>query len=225
MYGPKGPASPIDFCFDLHNSTSNTGVLLCMHQKDALAHEIAAYLFSLDNKIRVAHWSGSGDQPYLPSLTKSGMTVEIGPVMHGTVNYSLMEKAKHVLVQALAYLEFKHQAPTNVPTVQVTMPVGERYGEIDFPRDTSGDLRGFVHPKLQFIPEMQPGSHLVDGQPLFVNVHGKVLQSFEAKAGDLLLYPLFVNELAYNEKGVAMYLNALRDVTVSILANAPPSKF
>ena len=221
MYGPKGSGSSIDMCFDLHNSTSNTGILLCMHTKDALAHEVAAYLTSLDDCIRIAHWVGTGDQPYLPNLFKSGMTVEIGPVTHGLVDYRILEKARRVLFQALAYLEHKATAPQNAPTQKVKMHVGERRGEIDFPRNAFGDLRGFVAPELQGMAELQPGSHLRDGQALFLNAAGGVIERYQCKPGDPPLYPLFVNELAYNEKGVAMFLNEMTEVTVDVLANCP----
>ena len=220
IYGAKG-SSQVDIAFDLHNSTSNTGILLCMHQNDPLSHEVAAYLVSLDHSIRLCHWVGSGDQPYLPNLFSSGMTVEIGPVTHGLVDYRILANARRVIFQALNYLEYKFSRPAEAPKVKVKVMVGERRGEVDFPRDIHGDLRGFIAPELQHIPELQPGSHLRDGQALFLDQWGNVLECFKAKPGDPLLYPLFVNELAYNEKGVAFFLNELREMNIEILANVP----
>jgi aspartoacylase len=229
MFGPKH-RSDVDMCFDLHNSTSNTGVLLCMHRSDALAHEVAGYLVSIDSKVRVAHWTGSGDVPYLPSLTKSGMTVEVGPVMHGTVHYPSLARVRELLRDAIWYLERRAQAPLDAPRAMVDLQVGERHGEVDFPRDAGGDLSAFVHPSLQGLAEMQPGSHLVQGQPLFVDAAGNVVQRYQPSpaAGQapgsppLLLFPLFVNEQAYNEKGVAFYLNSQQVVQVAILSHVAP---
>ena len=47
LLGPKKSAEPVaDFIFDLHNTTSITGTLLCFHPDDEFALRLAAHLHS-----------------------------------------------------------------------------------------------------------------------------------------------------------------------------------
>ena len=108
--GPKSKTEvpKEDFIMDLHNTTANTGVLLCFHEEDAFSLEVAAYLHHRNPAIRAAFWP-PGDQPFLPTLARSGMTVEIGPVAHSTVSFAVMRQAEIVFKQAIEYIE-KHNA-------------------------------------------------------------------------------------------------------------------
>ena len=50
--GPKNAAAPAaDFIFDLHNTTSNTGTLLCFHPDDIFALRVASHLHAFDPSI------------------------------------------------------------------------------------------------------------------------------------------------------------------------------
>ena len=104
--GPKSKteAAAEDFIMDLHNTTANTGILLCFHEEDGFSLELAAYLRGKNPSIRAAFWP-PGDQPFLPTVARSGMTVEIGPVAHSTVDYSVMHQAKVVVEEAIRYFE------------------------------------------------------------------------------------------------------------------------
>jgi succinylglutamate desuccinylase len=225
LLGPKGNAKA-DFIFDLHNSTSNTGMLLCFHHSDALAREVAAHLNRLNSDVRLAHWP-KGDQPFLPTIGKSGMTVELGPVAHGTVHSPSVERVLNLLYDGLDYLDrLNHGSAAQEARVDHTVCIGERVASIDFPRDPlTNDAAAFLHASVQGLPELQEGSYLKTGQPLFVTVDGSVAERYDpAKYGlpsavvDEKMYPVFVNEAAYFEKGTALFLyHRVDDVKVSVL--------
>nr|XP_020824077.1 N-acyl-aromatic-L-amino acid amidohydrolase (carboxylate-forming) [Phascolarctos cinereus] len=68
---------------------------------------------------------------------------------------------------------------------------------VDFPRSPCGELLGFVHPRLQdkdFFP-------LKPGDPIFQLFSGEEI-FYE---GDATIYPAFINEASYCEKGAAFY--------------------
>jgi len=212
MLGPKGN-SKVDFIFDLHNSTSNTGMMLCFHHTDALAREVAAHLNRLDPKVRLVHWP-TGDQPFLPTIGRSGVTVELGPVSHGTVHMPSVDRVLSLLLNGLDYLDRLNQEAPGGPREVHSVSIGERLASVDFPRDpVTGDAQAFLNSSIQDIPELQDGSFLQPDQPLFSSIDGTVVERFDPKQYGLPpsmvnrnLYPVFVNEAAYFEKRTAFFL-------------------
>lgn len=226
---PSTSTARADFIFDLHNSTSNTGMMLCLHRNDLLAREVAAHLQTLDPQVKIVHWSKAlgDDQPFLPTLGKSGMTVELGSVCHGTTNLIAMERVKLLLDRGLAYLnrragltalELERQSQVK------RISIGERLAQVDFPRDpVTGDAAAFIHSKLQGMEELGPEGFLVEGQTLFAQLDGTTpVVQFDSRnypaASNNRLYPVFVNEAAYFEKQTAFFLYELVDgVEVRVL--------
>ena len=111
------------------------------------------------------------------------------------------------------------------------LPVARRLATIDYPRGSDGEYGGatpspsaFVHPSLQGVAELQDGSTISAGDPLFLKLDGSTLQFEPAEYGITAeqeaagLYPFFVNEAAYYEKSIAMVLAARDTVQVQVLA-------
>ncbi|MEJ1936133.1 succinylglutamate desuccinylase/aspartoacylase family protein, partial [Nostoc sp. NIES-2111] len=64
------------------------------------------------------------------------------------------------------------------------------------PRNENGEIQAMIHPDLQF-RDYEP---LNPGDPLFLTLDGKAI----AYEGTSTVYPIFINEAAYYEKGIAM---------------------
>jgi aspartoacylase len=77
---------------------------------------------------------------------------------------------------------------------------------VDFPRDPSGKLQGMIHPQLQF-QDYQP---LHPGDPMFLTFTGEII-SYD---GNAIVYPIFINEAAYYEKGIAMTFTSKQQLPV-----------
>ena len=102
-----------------------------------------------------------------------------------------------------------------------------------------GAIAALIHPSLQGAPELVGGTTLCVGNPVFqiisdgsdiffnYNDSCGIVQKdddpqcrIEYRTGRInkeLLYPMFINEAAYNEKDIAFYLMHERDLTVSIV--------
>ncbi|XP_056657174.1 N-acyl-aromatic-L-amino acid amidohydrolase (carboxylate-forming) [Monodelphis domestica] len=86
---------------------------------------------------------------------------------------------------------------------------------MDFPRGPGGELLGFVHPKLQdrdFLP-------LKPGDPIFELFSGEEI----CYEGDATVYPAFINEAAYYEKGIAFIKTEKHTFSVRALEAPGPS--
>jgi len=230
--GPKFSTEPFaDMVFDLHNTTANCGVLLCFHKDDDFAREVAAYLkYFVDSEICTVYWP-QDDPPFLPTIGRSGMTVEVGPVAHSTVSAAIYERTKKLLQHALDYIELhneyiKNPSSTKIKRVTVKLPVAERVAQLDYPRDQQGRLTGFIHPSLQGSPELHPKFPLRQGSPIFSDLAGDTVKLDLTKLDPIgapldpngAYLPMFINEAAYYEKGTAFFLTRVVERDVSILA-------
>jgi aspartoacylase len=76
-------------------------------------------------------------------------------------------------------------------------------GSLDLPRHPDGSPAALVHPHLQH-RDWRP---LRDGEPLFWCADGTVIAYDPALAPDpAARWPVFINEAAYGEKGIALSL-------------------
>jgi len=180
LLGPKASQNPnTDFIFDIHSSTSNTGILLCCHPDDKFAWQVVAFLQQKHPDISACLWA-DGEVPLLPSLARSGMTVEVGPIAHSTANSALYHRTKEVLKDALQYIELHNTwvaqeklasssgaAATQVDQKPAKVRFYERVASVGFPRDETGQISALIHPNIQGQPELTGGTAVTRGSPVF----------------------------------------------------------
>lgn len=189
-----------DFLFDLHNTTSNMGVTLILSRPDALDDPLTRQLCShlaQDPEVRIYfNPSPPEHSPYLPSVAQRDITVEVGPMAHGTLNASLFFKTRETIEKALAFLADWHTDKSQPAEQGLTYY--HHIENVDYPRSSEGDLAGMVHPHLQS-RDFEP---LNPGEPLFITFSGETI----AYQGSETVWPVFINEQAYYEKHFAMSL-------------------
>jgi len=210
LLGPKASEEPtMDLVLDLHNTTANTGVLLLMAPQDDFAHLVAAHIQKSDPEVRICEWSDKQDWPLLPTTGRSGMTVEVGPIAHGTSEASWFQKTKEHVCRGLDYVHLYNTALAATPEdpkrarepEETVVEVFQLLGTQDYPRDEAGDLAGLIHPELQG----NDFKEIKHGDPAFL-MHDGAVVPFDAtqfKTESKELYTFFVNEAAYYEKKIA----------------------
>jgi len=225
LLGPKSSPNPkCDLILDLHSTTANTGVLLCVHPKDTFALQLAAHLTSLDPEVRIALWPNVDDVPLLPTVARSGMTVEVGPCAHSTVVSTLLHKTRKLILDALAYVELHNKCcadPGAALKTNIPLSTYARVHTLDYPQ-RNGDIAAYIHPALQGVRELDVP--LKESDAVFEGTDGSSITLREALAmnapsphvTEQPLYPMFVNEAAYYEKGIAFMVahRRVEDVTV-----------
>ena len=77
---------------------------------DIFAHEIAAFLSSIDSSVKICNWTPvkntlMGDWGLLPTLGRSGMTFEVGPSPWGNLNGKTYDQSRKLLLSALDYID------------------------------------------------------------------------------------------------------------------------
>lgn len=219
MMGPKASDTPqCDLCLDVHTTTSKMGTCLMMAREDDLAIELAAHLQRRLPSIRIVFWAKQrNEQPTLPTIARSGMTVEVGGLPQGVCTAAVFHETRLLLKLALDWLE-RRNAMLTKGTLRLrpcTVTAFERVGEVAYPRDDSGMISALVHPSLDardfrpIRPTSPAFSRLEDGGSLACPDpslwrHAPPRPWWALRRPPLFAF--FVNEAAYVEKDVAIVL-------------------
>ncbi|XP_072525992.1 N-acyl-aromatic-L-amino acid amidohydrolase (carboxylate-forming) B-like [Salminus brasiliensis] len=206
--GPKGSPQATDLICDLHNTTANMGLCLitysdsdwiCLHICKHLQREMATI------PVRYIHYDFPPSEAYsLDSVGKHGFAMEIGPQPHGLIRSNIFIAMQEAVQLMLEWVRlFNSGAQFEGGSVDVYTLVKN----IDYPRDPHNHtITAAVHPDLQD----RDFCLLHPGDPMFLSFSGETVRY----KGKEPLYPFFVNESSYYEKGVALSLARRRKVEI-----------
>ena len=192
-----------DFILDFHTSTSNMGLTLLLSNNNPFNLQLAAYLTSLDPTIKIVRTDKSEDKNRFRHLFPFGFTVEMGAIAPNVIDPIWFERGETLVKQILDYLEQSNQQqPPLAPQNLVVYSLSET---VYFPTE-NGEIAGMVHPNLHD----NDYCDLNPGEPMLLDFKGKSI----AYRGTDTVYPIFVNEAAYWENQIAMYLTTKEELTV-----------
>ncbi|XP_034412898.1 N-acyl-aromatic-L-amino acid amidohydrolase (carboxylate-forming) B-like [Cyclopterus lumpus] len=208
MLGPKGRSGAVDLVCDLHNTTANMGLCLIAYSDcDWICLHIFRHLQRKmpDIPMRYIHFEVSNKESYsLDSVGKHGFAMEIGPQPHGVARSTVYTAMKAGVQHMLDWVCFFNSGTLFEGE---SVDVFTMIKHIDYPRDSeTRNITAAVHPHLQdrdFCP-------LHPEDPLFQTFSGETLRY----KGNEPLYPFFINECAYYEKGIALSLARKRRVLI-----------
>ncbi|XP_026167910.1 N-acyl-aromatic-L-amino acid amidohydrolase (carboxylate-forming) B-like [Mastacembelus armatus] len=208
MLGPKGSPEAVDLVCDLHNTTANMGLCLiaysdcdwiCLHIFRHLQRQMSGI------PLRYIHFDVSNKESYsLDSVGKHGFAMEIGAQPHSVVRSNIYTAMKLGVQHMLDWVRsFNSGRIFEGGFVDVFTMVKH----IDYPRDSeTQNITAAIHPQLQD----RDFCLLHPGDPLFQTFSGETL----TYKGHQPLYPFFINECAYYEKGIALSLARRKRVMV-----------
>lgn len=180
---------------DLHSTTSNMGLTFILASHHPFNLQLAAYLTSFYPHLKLlASTTNNHDSPLLRSISELGGTLEVGAVPQGVLNASLFQQTQEVIGTILDWAETYNQGTMAAPNNPLT--IYQSIQAIDYPRNQQGEIQAMIHPQLQG----RDYEALNPGDPMFLTFDGESVL-YEGKS---TVYPIFINEAAYYEKGIAM---------------------
>ena len=204
-FGAKG-SQPADFVIDLHSSTANMGLSIILANENLLNIHFAAYLTSINPKVKILYSTSQNRvRPHLDSICEFGCTLEVGAVAQNVLDAVLFQETEEIIHAILDYLEAYNQETP--PPLKDTINVYHSIQTIDYPRNELGEIQAMIHPQLQF----RDYQSLHPGEPMFLTFEGKEI----VYEGESTVYPVFINEAAYYEKGIAMCITQLTQKNIS----------
>ncbi|XP_019643994.1 PREDICTED: aspartoacylase-like [Branchiostoma belcheri] len=208
-FGAKGES--FDVIIDLHNTTSNMGnCLIIGSSTDSFTLQMAKYL---------VQWSGlvcpvfltENPAPHLKmadttSMSAHGIGLELGAQPQGVLLADVYLRHERLVHTCLDFIHKFNQGEIFPPA---TLEVYRILHVVDYPRNKDNELTAMIHPELQD-KDWHP---LKPGDPMFLSMDGKTIK-YE---GESTIYPAFVNEAAYYEKGIAFWATQKETLNVQEL--------
>lgn len=203
LFGENGK-TPAEVILDLHSTTANMGLTVITNE-DPFNLRLVAYLQSVNPLVKV-YLLPQPDQESsgLPSICKLGCTIEVGVVAQGILQAEQFQQTEALIDTALNYLE--HYNREEIPAFDPKLTAYRYVETLDYPRNEFGEIQSMIHPQLQF-KDYEP---LHPNDPLFLTFEGETI----TYKGISTVYPVFINEAAYYEKGIAMCLTKKQQLTV-----------
>jgi len=197
---------------DLHSTTSNMGLTFILASQHPFNLQLAAYLTSVYPHLKLlVSATNNYDSPLLRSLSELGGTLEVGAVPQGVLDASLFQQTEQVVGTILDCVESYNQGTMPVATNPLT--VYQSIRAIDYPRNEKGEIQAMIHPRLQ----SRDYEALNPGDPMFLTFDGESVL-YEGKS---TVYPIFINEAAYYEKGIAMCFTQKQIVSIEQSGKSP----
>jgi aspartoacylase len=194
-------AADIDLIIDLHTTTADMGTTLILNQSHPLLLNLAAYLSQTDPSIRVLQYPPQADLPYIRGLCPLGITIELGPVPQGIIDPGAIAKTQRTALKILRYCQ---ALASGAPPQLDNCTIYQQIETIDYPRDETGQIIAEISPQIKDYQAIHPGT------PLFTNRRGKMTPY----QGRSTVYPVFIGEAAYIEKGIAMALTQRKTIAI-----------
>ncbi len=194
-----------DFVLDLHTTTSNMGLTLILTRTDERSLQAACYLKKLIPEVKIIVSIRAGSEcPYTSALASSALTLEVGPVANNVIKTSLV-KITYKMITELLNFDFKEKFPYDEIECFHTFGIQHYPGAGDWMIHESIDGHDF-----------NPFCH---GDPLFTNIHNDITK-YEGRgkkaSAEQEVYPLFVNEAAYQNNKIAMELATKKNLLQAI---------
>jgi len=187
----------VDVIMDLHTTTANMGLCIILGNCHPLLLNLAADLSAVNPLVKVYIHEQPKGSGFLRSLCDLGFSIEVGAVPQGVLNAELFQQTENLIYSILDYLETYNQGK-NLPKNH-TLTVYKLIGFVDYPRNEVGEIQAMIHPQLH-LKDYQP---LHPGDPIFLTFTGEDI----FYQGNSTVYPIFINEAAYYEKGIAMHIS------------------
>jgi len=195
-YGPKYEPTR-DLVIDIHNTTSNMGPTLIILESDEFHQQMARYVKSNmpEAIILIEDHIPYKQHPYLCTIGKKGIMIEIGPQPQGVLRTAAYLQTEKMTKLVVAFCDlWNKQALDQADAVDAFRLSKEVY----FPLSPTGSKVAMIHPSLQD----SDFTVLKKGAPTFLSFEGETL----VWEGEDEVYPHFIGESAYYHLDIAFAL-------------------
>lgn len=204
LHGPQGQ-QPALVVLDLHSTTAAMGNSLVVYGRRPADLALAAGLQGRLGLPVYLHEADPAQRGFLVERWPCGLVIEVGPVPQGVLHGAICRQTQLACELALELLDAAACGSLRLPPQLV---VHRHLGSIDLPRRGDGTPAALLHPRLQGA-DWCP---LRPSDPVLLDAAGAVTPLSALLPAQLpraeRYWPVFINEAAYGEKGIAFSLTA-----------------
>lgn len=200
LHGPEGH-QPCVVALDLHSTTSAMGNSLVVYGRRPTDLALAAAIQARLGLPVYLHEADAEQSGFLVERWPCGLVIEVGPVPQGVIQAPICRQTQLALEGALGALAAARAGRLRLPE---QLLVHRHLGSLDLPRAGDGTPLACIHPQLQH-RDWHP---LQPEDPLFLDRSGSTLRLRDVLPAEpgVSVVPVFINEAAYGEKGIALSL-------------------
>ena len=198
-HGPQGQV-PCLVALDLHSTTAAMGNSVVLYARRAADLALAAALQHQLGLPIYLHEAEPSQTGHLAECWPCGLAIEVGPVPQGLLQPAIVQRSRLALQAAIEALE---QAAAGSLRLPRRLVVHRHLHSLDLPRQGDGSPAALIHPR-RLGRDWQP---MRAGDPLFLDAEGRTLPyAPSTELEETTVWPVFINEAAYGEKGIALSL-------------------
>ena len=202
-FGVNG-SEPCEIVIDLHTTTANMGTSIVMYgrrRKDFVLAALLQHKFGLPIYL---HEKDEKQTGFLVEAWPCGIVIEIGSVAQNYYDPKIINK---FLIIISSLRDEINKLKNNQIRLPKDLFVHVHQGSIDYPRDKNGNINALIHPE-RINQDWKP---IKKGDPLFMDIEGETITHIE----DDTIWPVFIGEVAYKEKNIAMSFTKKEVIKVS----------
>ncbi len=182
-----------EIAIDLHTTTANMGTSIVMYGRRNVDFCLAALLQNKFGLPIYLHEKDKNQTGFLVESWPCGLVIEIGSVAQNFYDQNIVNR----FLIIISYLRDEiNKLKNNLITLPKELIVHVHQGSIDYPRKKNGSINGIIHPERI----NQDWKQIKTGDPLFLDINGKTI----FYSGNANICPVFIGEVAYKEKNIAM---------------------
>ena len=191
-FGVNG-SEPCEIAIDLHTTTANMGTSIVMYGRRKKDFCLAALLQNKFGLPIYLHEKDKAQTGFLVEAWPCGLVLEIGPVAQNFYDPKIINR---FLIIISSLRDEINKLKNNQIRLPKDLFVHVHKESIDYPRDKNGNINALIHPERI----NQDWKQIKRGDPLFLNINDQTI----FYTGDNNIYPVFIGEVAYKEKNIAM---------------------
>jgi len=191
-FGENG-SDPCGMAIDLHTTTANMGTSIVIYGRRRKDLCLAALIQNKYGLPIYLHENDKEQTGFLVEAWPCGLVIEIGAVAQ---NFYDPEIIKRFLIIISSLRQEINKLKNNLIKLPDQLIAYVHQGSIDYPKGKNKNINAIIHPRRI----NQDWKRIKKGDPLFLDMEGNTLR-YE---GEEIIYPVFIGEVAYKEKNIAM---------------------
>ena len=191
-FGVNG-LEPCQIAIDLHTTTANMGTSIVMYGRRKRDFCLAALLQHKFGLPIYLHEKDEKQTGFLVEAWPCGLVIEIGSVAQNFYDPGIINR---FLIIIGSLRDEISKLKNNQITLPTELIVHVHQGSIDYPREKDGNINALIHNKRM----NQDWKPIKKGDPLFIDMEGNT----KSYRGEDNIWPVFIGEVAYIEKNIAM---------------------
>ncbi len=191
-FGVDG-SDPCEIAIDLHTTTANMGTSIVMYGRREKDFCLAALLQNKFGLPIYLHEKDEKQTGFLVEAWPCGLVIEIGSVGQNLYDPKIINR---FLIIMNSLRDEINKLKNNQIILPKSLIVYVHQGSIDYPREKNGNINALIHPE-RIHQDWKP---IKKGYPLFIDMEGNT----KTYKGEDTIWPVFIGEVAYKEKNIAM---------------------